>query len=120
MKKTFSIVRTGLMTAAIALTWAAPAHAANGANNYLLAATPQVRASTLAKAVRDHCRGRTAFYMGLGDARAGLGAGKGFWSLRCSGGRSFLIQVNPDGSSGVLDCSVIKAMHAGECSKPLR
>ena len=119
MNKIINITRIGPMTAAIALIWTAPAHAANGANNYLLAATPQVRASTLARAVGDHCRGRTAFYMGLGDARAGLGAGKGFWSLRCSDGRSFMIQVNPDGTSGVLECSVIKAMHAGECFKPL-
>src|SRR5690349_7163683 len=89
------------------------AHAANPANDYLLSVTPKVQAETLSKAVGEKCRGQTAFYMGLGTS--GLGADKGFWSIRCTDGRSFAVQVNPDGTSRVLECAVLKALNAGVC-----
>ena len=91
------------------------ADAAIAANGYLLAASPKVRAATLAKAVGENCRGQRAFYMGFGDAGSGAGAGDGFWSIRCTDGRSFEVEVHPDGTSDVLECAVLEAVHAGHC-----
>ncbi len=99
----------------IAVLSSATARAANGANDYLLSVPPKVQASTLAKAVGENCRGQTAFYEGIG--RTGLSEGKGFWSVRCADGRSFSVQVNPDGTSLVLECAVLKALNAGTCFK---
>ena len=59
--------------------------------------------------------GYLAFYMGFGDAGSGAGAGDGFWSIRCTDGRSFEVEVHPDGTSNVLECAVLEAVHAGHC-----
>ena len=96
---------------------ATAASAANGANDFLLAAKPNVQAATLAKAVGANCQGQTAFYMGIG--KSGISQGKGFWSVRCSDGRPFLVQVNSDGTSSVLECAVLKRLNAGTCFKAL-
>jgi hypothetical protein len=96
---------------------ASDANAANGANDYLLSVTPQIQATTLAKAVGQKCRGQTAFYMGIG--KSGLAQNKGFWSIRCTDGRPFLVQVNSDGTSSVLECATLKLVNAGTCFKPL-
>ena len=69
---------------------ATAANAVNGANDYLLSVTPQIQATTLAKAVGQKCRGETAYYMGIG--KSGLAQNKGFWSIRCTDGRPFLVQ----------------------------
>jgi hypothetical protein len=107
------------LTAALGATLfaATTALAANGANDYLLSATPHVRAETLAKAVGGKCQGQTAFYMGTG--KSGIGQGKGFWSVRCTDGRPFLVQVNSDGTSSVLECAALKPLNAGTCFKAL-
>jgi hypothetical protein len=93
------------------------AYAANGANDYLLSVTPKIQVATLAKAVGANCRGQMAFYMGIG--KSGMSEDKGFWSIRCADGRSFLVQVNPDGTSQVLECAALKALNAGTCLKKL-
>jgi hypothetical protein len=100
------------------LTASSIAHAAgNGANDYLLSVKPEAQAATLAKAVGEKCVGRTAFYMGI--VKSGFGQGKGFWSIRCTDDRSFVVQVNPDGTSSVLECAVLKRMNAGTCFRTL-
>lgn len=91
--------------------------AENGANDYLLSVKPDAQAATLSRAVGEKCVGQTAFYMGIG--KSGLSQGKGFWSIRCTDGRSFMVQVNPDGTSSVLECAVLKRMNAGSCFKAL-
>jgi hypothetical protein len=104
------------LTAALGATlFATTALATNGANDYLLSAKPNVQAATLAKAVGGNCQGQTAFYMGVG--KSGISQGKGFWSVRCTDGRPFMVQVNPDGTSSVLECSVLKRLNAGTCFK---
>lgn len=95
----------------------AAAYAANGANDYLLSVTPKIQAATLAKAGGAGCRGQKAFYMGIG--KSGLSEDKGFWSVRCADGRSFSVQVNPDGTSLVLECVALRALNAGTCFKKL-
>jgi hypothetical protein len=107
------------VTAAVGATLLATttALAANGANDYLLSVKPQVQAATLAKAVGTNCTGQTAFYMGIG--KSGISQGKGFWSVRCADGRPFMVQVNPNGTSSVLECGVLKRLNTGTCFKTL-
>jgi hypothetical protein len=73
----------------------------------------------LGKVVGEGCVGTSAFFMGVGDK--GLGRDKAFWSVRCRNGKTFLVQINPDsaGSTGVLECSVLKAIAGTECFKRL-
>lgn len=102
----------------------------NGANDWLLAQPNAGRADMLGKVVGDKCKGKTAFYQGTiksdshasADPRPKLPTLPGtendtFWSIMCYDGRSFEVEVHPDGSGKVLECAVLKAMHAGECFK---
>jgi hypothetical protein len=83
----------------------------------LLSLTPEARAQMLGKVVGEGCVGKETFYMGTGTS--GLTKDKDFWSVRCRDGRSYQVQANSDGTSSVLECSVYKVIHAGECFKPL-
>jgi hypothetical protein len=94
----------------------------NGANDWLLAQTPVAQANMLGKVVGERCKGKTAFYQGT--IKSGPRAlpipgteNDTFWSVMCTDGRSFEVEVHPDGSGQVLECSVLKAMHGGECFK---
>jgi hypothetical protein len=93
------------------------ASAQNGANAYLLSLAPDARALILGKVVGQDCVGKETFYMGIGTS--GFAKDKAFWSVRCSNGRPYAVQANPDGTSSVLECSALKALHAGECFKKL-
>ncbi len=57
----------------------------------------------------DTCIGKKAFHMGVGTK--GASKDVAFWSVRCSNGKSYAVQINPDagGSSTVLDCGVLRA-----------
>jgi hypothetical protein len=101
----------------MAIVAGAAAHAANGANDNLLSASPKVQATILAKAVGPNCRGRTVFYMGIG--KSGSSQNKGYWSVQCTTGRSFLVQVNPNGTSEILECSKYMALITGTCFRKL-
>jgi hypothetical protein len=92
----------------------------NPAHDWLLSQSSTGQVNMLAKMVGGGYRGKTAFYQG--NMRSGAGALPGtendaFWSIRCYDGRSYEVEVHPDGSGKVLECSVLKAMHAGECFK---
>ncbi len=91
------------------------ASAANRSNNYLLSLTPEARATMLEQTVGEGCVGRATFYMGIGES--GIGKDKAFWSVRCSNGQAFAVQVNPDGTTNVLECAVLEAVHGGTCFK---
>ncbi len=45
--------------------------------------------------------------------------GDAFWNVACSNGAPLSIQINADkeGSTTILECSVLKAVNAGECFK---
>jgi len=45
--------------------------------------------------------------------------GDAFWNVACSNGGPLSIQINADkeGSTKILECSVLKAINAGECFK---
>ena len=108
------------ITAGLALCFVVcvePAIAENGANAYLLSLAPEARATILGQAVGEGCVGKTTFYMGM--ANSGFAKDKGFWSIRCQDGRAFVVEANPDGTSSVLECAVLKRVGGGECFKKL-
>ena len=83
----------------------------------------------LGKVVGNRCKGKAAFYQGtlkgphasadprLIVPRVDLAENDTFWSVMCADGRSFEVELHPDGSGHVLECSVLKSMRAGECFK---
>jgi hypothetical protein len=95
----------------------------NGANDWLLAQSNAGRADMLGKVVGERCKGKTAYYQGTSKSSSqGLKMATlpgtendAFWSVQCTDGRSYEVEVHPDGSGQVLECSVLKSMHAGEC-----
>jgi hypothetical protein len=102
----------------------------NPANDWLLSQSSTGQADMLGKVVGDGCKGKTPFYQGnmksgassSTDTRPKLPVLPGtendaFWSIRCYDGRSYEVEVHPDGSGKVLECSALKAMGAGECFK---
>ena len=102
--------------AAVAVSLAiltATAAAQNRANDYLLSVGETVRATALARAIGEGCVGVKPFYMGIG--KTGINENKAFWSLLCADGRSFSVQVNPDGNGTVLTCGALEAMGGGPC-----
>ena len=94
-----------------------PAIAENSANAYLLSLAPEARATILGQAVGEGCVGKTTFYMGM--AKSGFAKDKGFWSIRCQNGGAFVVEANPDGTTSVLECAVLKRVGGGECFKKL-
>jgi hypothetical protein len=40
-----------------------------------------------------------------------------FWNVMCKNGRSYSIEVHPDGSNNVVECGMVKMVHSGECFK---
>ena len=93
------------------------AMAENAANTHLLSLAPEARATILGQTVGEGCVGKTAFYMGM--AESGFAKDKGFWSIRCQDHREFVVEVNPDGTSSILECAVLKRVGGGECFKRL-
>ena len=89
----------------------------NRANDFLLAQTELARAMRLGGVVGEGCYPDRVFYGGMG-AR-GVARDQGFWSVRCSNGRSYMVDVRPDGTSNVLSCAVLEAFRAGRCFAPM-
>jgi hypothetical protein len=88
----------------------------NSENDFLLTQTPAEQASFLGVASGKDCRGTEAFFMGLDTRKTG------FWSLRCTDGRTFMIAISPQGTSSqlVVECRVLEAMRTGKiCFRPL-
>jgi hypothetical protein len=94
-----------------------PAHAGNATNEYLLSAGAAVQSSNLSAAVGQNCQGQSPFYMGM--SKASTGTDNALWSIKCSDGRAFVVEVHPDGSSRFLACSVYEGMHNGVCFQKL-
>jgi hypothetical protein len=105
----------------IAICWAlflsSSAHAGNATNDYLLASKPDVQSSNLSAAVGQNCQGQSPFFMGI--SKAGASTDNAYWSIKCSDGRAFVVEVHPDGSSRFLACSVYEGMHNGVCFQKL-
>ena len=86
-------------------------HAANAANDHMLALPAAQQATALGKMVAERCVGIEALYQGMVKGQA-------FWSVRCSSGEAYQIAVNPDaaGSTRVLVCGNAPPL-ATECFK---
>ena len=110
------------------ITWAGDVN--NPANDSLLAMSAQRQADMLGKIVGEGCKGKTAFYQGAmkdipqpkGDRRPQLpvppaNENDTFWNVMCKNGRSYSIEVHPDGSNNVVECGMVKMVHSGECFK---
>lgn len=108
---------TAALSIIVLMAGAPFASSQNGANAYLQSLSSSARTAMLGKIVGAGCVGSQTFYMGLGTA--GLAKDDAFWSVRCQNGRAYVVQAHPDGKSTVLECSVLKDMHAGECFKKL-
>ena len=93
-----------------------PARSLNPANDQLLKLAPPGRAAALARAVGHWCIGTETFLMGI--VAAGQGQGNAYWSLRCTDGSTWAVQIDPLGEITAIDCDSYKANGAGkECFK---
>jgi hypothetical protein len=105
------------LSAALIAAGAAAAEAAgsgNPVNDRLLSLPPAAQATTIGKNVGEGCVGVSAFPMGV----TGTGKAKGlaYWSVRCKDGRSFAVQIAPNGQGAVVDCRLLQA-NGKECFK---
>ncbi len=110
------------------IAWAADVN--NPANDSLLAMSAQRRAVILGKIASDRCKGKTAFYQGTmkdipqpkGDHRPQVpvpptNENDAFWNVMCKNGRSYSIEIHPDGSNNVVECGAVEMFHLTECFK---
>lgn len=91
-----------------------PQSTGNPSHDKLSALSETGQAIVLGQAVVGRpCEGTRAFYMGMDKERAA------YWSVGCSDGRSYQIQIQPDstGSTRALDCAVVKAINLSCFSK---
>jgi hypothetical protein len=74
----------------------------------LLAMPEQQRIELLARSIRNGCVGTRAFFMGV--TRTGRARGTAYWSVACTNGRNYVIQIDPDkkGTSFVASCRVLE------------
>jgi hypothetical protein len=86
-------------------------------SNALLTVSPDAQATALGKSVGNRCVGKSSFFMGSGAS--GFAKGTSFWSVRCRDGRTFAVQENPDRTSVVMACSLLRDMHVGECFRKI-
>ena len=63
--------------------------------------------------------GTEAFPMGV--SASGRGAGDAYWSLRCSDGSAWAVQIDPLGEFSAMDCAAFNAGAAGnKCFEKIR
>ena len=86
----------------------------NKTNDNLLALSPDRRATSLANSLGQGCAGTSAFPMGV--TRTGAAKGFAYWSVRCKDGRSFAVQISPDGKAIATDCRSLEGT-GKECFK---
>jgi hypothetical protein len=95
---------------------AQPATPENNYNEQMLRMTPQQQAAKLASFLGLWCVGTQPFYMGM--TKSGAAKGYAYWSITCAGGKSYFVQLQPDGTGAAADCAVLKAQGEGrECYK---
>jgi hypothetical protein len=95
-------VSAGLGPSAIA------AGSGNPVTDTLLAMPEPQRTELLGRTVRHDCVGTRAFLMGV--TASGPARGTAYWSVACTNGRSYVIQIDRDkkGTSFVADCRVLQ------------
>jgi hypothetical protein len=89
---------------------------ANPANEKLEKLPPAQRAAVLARVVGQWCIGTETFLMGV--VTTGTGQGNAYWSLRCTDGSTWALQVDPLAEVTAIDCDTFKTAGVGkECFK---
>jgi hypothetical protein len=91
---------------------AAPADSATGnvVSDALRRQSPAQQAHTLGKVVGEGCRGKSAFYDGIGR-KPGIAYGHAFWSVSCQNGKAYMVNISPnDKDNQVLECSIAGAI----------
>lgn len=102
----------------------------NRANDWLLAHNGHDRAERLGRTVGDGCKALVTFYQGTAKSKLqsadlhpqapallpGM-ENDAFWNVSCADGRTVVVELHPDGSGKIIDCPVLKSLHAGECFK---
>src|SRR5690242_16567531 len=86
---------------------AASAQSGNPVHDNLLAATPQKQAEALAKAAGQGCVGKEAFPMGVSGS--GRSEGYAYWSVRCTNGKTYAVQLQQSGVMMAIPCSQAEA-----------
>ena len=77
---------------------------------------PEARAAKLAGFVGPTCIGTDPFLMGV--TKSGRAKGYAYWSLKCAGAQSYMIQLTPAGMAAAVDCQTLKQNGEGrECFK---
>jgi len=88
----------------------------NRFNDALMQLPPQERAGKLADHLGVWCIGTKPFFMGV--TKVGAAKGYAYWSITCAGGKSYMIQIAPDGKGAAVDCQTLKQGGEGrECYK---
>jgi hypothetical protein len=88
----------------------------NKAHERLLQMSPPDRAAMLARAVGHWCVGTETFPMGV--VTRGPGEGNAYWSLRCTDGTAWAVQIDPFAEVTAIDCASFKEAGQGkECFK---
>ncbi len=102
--------------AAMVVGAAAGAAPKNEYNDKLVNLSPGDRAAKLAEVIGSWCVGTSTFLMGISES--GPEQGYAYWSLRCLDGRSFAIQIDPQGGGAAVDCETLKEQSGGrDCFK---
>jgi hypothetical protein len=112
----------GTLLLLAALLAAAPGAAAratgsgNPTTDRLLEQPESQRVGILAGIAHHGCVGTQAFLMGV--TKAGPARGTAYWSIACSDGKNYVIQINRDknGTSFVADCKILEGS-GRECFK---
>ncbi|RTL61654.1 MAG: hypothetical protein EKK41_26835 [Hyphomicrobiales bacterium] len=92
----------------------------NHAHELLMQKPEAERPLYLGAVVNSGCRGKRAFFMGLGTD--GFAAGEAFWSVECRDGRTFSVMISPDslGTTRSMPCELLAALKAGKCFSVLK
>lgn len=99
------------MVAVALVTTTAAAATGNKAHDVLVALPADQQAKALGQVVGEGCVGKLPFFMGMAPDN------KAFWSIRCTNGKSYMVQLNSDvgGSTQILDCPTLKAVSRLDC-----
>lgn len=98
------------------LAQVAPKASDNTYNDQMLRMKPEEQAAKLASFLGMWCIGTRPFYMG--STKAGPAKGYAYWNVTCAGGKSYLVQLQPDGTGAATDCETLKRQGQGrECYK---
>jgi hypothetical protein len=88
----------------------------NPYNATIMRLPPPQQAKQLSTFVGFDCIGTKPFLMGV--TKQGPAKGYAYWSLECAGGKSYMIQLTPDGAAATIDCQTLKQDGQGrECYK---